>query len=556
MRLAIVALLLCVAGVAHADPTLSGTVYDRATGEPLIGATVVAGQLAEITDDLGRFVLATTGTAPVVVTVYYGEGVSTSTLTPGVPMTIPIDVGHVDDIGCVFTVPLYVTERPALGRTIRDVVAARAGTIDDLIALVPETAAQVRIEGGRRLPGAPAMSLAFLDGAVLATANDGDRVVSTAGRIDIDATAGSNQTDGQARAAIGTAGEELAGVIGGAIARDRAWYALGGDLRVAGDEVTGQGYARVDLATDDEHQGRVIALATAPGWPAADAAPAIARATSSTSRPRWADLWVDAAYRARLDDGKLDVDAGATAEALAIDGGELTRHAARAAITQRRRWLGYQSWRAEAELGAGAGPDGGRRDVHLMLGDSWMPREDLTIAVGITAERRRVGERSIGAALPHAAVVWDPTDEGTAGLFVDVSRRADLDAAAPAVWTEVTAGAEGEVHARREVLVGAAVRRRGEVDELAGWLTWPGIGLRVSGSHPIDDAGAPRARVELTRDWQVCIGALYAAAGAALDGDAASGGAVVGLRHGDLALAVDGWAGEQRIARGSIAYRW
>ena len=55
--LAAVTLLMMTAATAMAD-TVKGVVKDKTTGEPLIGATVVAGDKGVTTDMDGRFTLA------------------------------------------------------------------------------------------------------------------------------------------------------------------------------------------------------------------------------------------------------------------------------------------------------------------------------------------------------------------------------------------------------------------------------------------------------------------------------------------------------------------
>jgi hypothetical protein len=400
-------------------------------------------------------------------------------------------------IGCVLYLPTLGDHiGPALGLRVAhdELVVGRSGTIDDLIARVPAVAGvalEERIGGGLRLPGAPALSRIFADEVRIG--------LLPHAQVDVEPVAGGNQRSTTLAATFlhdGDPGGSVAGLLRGPIARDHAWYALGADLRPG----TRQLYGRVDAAVTPDHQGRVIALATEAGWPAATPS------SSTVAIPRElgpggddADVWLDARWRSRFDHGRFEVEVGATTETMVVAGERIDRRAARLGAVRRVRAFGPHELAASLEATAD--------DVRVDLIDRW----DLRPSVRLETALRIDDEVE-----PRAALTWDPTGEGGGAYFVDV---------AP---DRLTTGGQHEVTAK--LLLGGAWRRV-VTDDVAeetvhGWALYrgwdPGLVLRAAVSRPLVEGAPITGHLDASYRLPVCIGDLIAAAGAArADGETA-----------------------------------
>lgn len=557
MRFIAWSLVLCSAATGTAAgqevPPLRGTVVDRDTGAPVVGATVVIAGQAAITDEQGAYVIAAPATATV--SVYYADVVVERPWVPAIPIDTT-DYG----IGCYVPIdPAPIDHAsPALGvRVERDhLVVARGGTVDDLLAMVPAIAGlrrEERIGGGLRLPGAPALSLVFADEVAIRGRGDDKAVVSSGGQVDVEPLAGGNQRETMLRASFlhdGDAGGAIAALVRGPIDKDTAWYALGADLRPG----TGQLYGRVDVAASPDHQGRVIAVGTATGWPAATPS------SSTIAVPRLlgdmdgrvGDLWLDALWRSKLDDARLELEAGATTETLFVAGARVTRHAARIGATRRFRARGHHQLRATAEATAD--------DLRVDLSDRWNLYPSLTLDAGVRAER--TVETTY---LPHASLTWDPTAEGRSQYFVDLARR-HLDPDRAAIATELTAGGQNQVG---EKLVLGGAWRRAETDGIArdavhGWALYrpwdPGLVVRAAVSGPLVADAPVTSHLEASYRLTVCIGDLIAAAGAAHVDRSTNGTFAFGWQAGDFArgleVVIAGHTGDDPAFQLTAARAW
>ena len=420
--------------------------------------------------------------------------------------------GSVESIGCYFPMAPTVMERawPALGVTVEreDLTIGRSGTVADLLAMVPAVAGvplEERLDGGLRLPGSPALSRVFAEEVVIG--------LLPHPQVDVAPLSGQNERETTLAATFlhdGDAGGGLAALLRGPIAKDHAWYAVGADLR--GD--TGQVYGRLDAAATPDHQFRMIALATAPGWPAA------APSASTVAVPRLiggggedgrlGDVWLDARWRSRLDDHRLELEAGATTQTLVVDGERITRHAARAGVVRRLRLRGSHELRAAVEATQHEG------DVRVDLIDAWNLTPSVQLDVAVRVEDRE--------AAPRAALTWDPSAEGRSRYFVDLRPGA------------LTAGGQNQIG--EKLVLGGAWRRTAEEaaaeDTVHGWALYrpwdPGLGARAAISGPLVKGAPVTAHVEASYRLTVCIGDLVAAAGVAHADDSTRGTFAFGMQ--------------------------
>lgn len=566
---------------APAGPTVRGVVVDAETGEPVAGATVVAtterDTAAAITDERGGYELVVPPAARQL-DVYYGEAAASAPLALGAvaaagPVEVPpvrIDTAPLI-IACYFGDPrtARTLTAPSLGATLRraEVALARTFTTLDVATLAPWRAPDgavtaVRLDGARRLGGAPPLSLAFVADATTRTRWSDDGHVVGARELDVTSAAGGNAAArwlrlGAIRDADATA--ELATLWRGPLARDRAWYAAGADLRGGRDGVASQLYGRLDAAPRLDDQLAAVAVVSTRGWPGpddGDAAPglaapglaargdAVARVVAP-SRARLVDAWLDASWRGRRDAGRWQLDAGATLERLRPPGERIAteRAAARAAIVRRERAGGDHTLRAGGEVGAGAGPAGAGHDHALWLSDAWQPTASLTVVAGVHAEARVDGPARRAVVAPHATLAWASWDGRRPRLFVDASRRAALDAVAPAdaaPWTEYVAG--GDLEVAETLALGAAWRARGGAgaarQAALGWLGWrptgwlAGTEARAAWELDLGAGGAHALTAQLVhrRDHGALAGWQLAAA-LATDAAGARAGAALGW-HG------------------------
>ena len=527
---------------------LTGIVVDAATGDPLPGATVVvtvgSTTAAEISDEDGAYAIDAPVVGPVTLVVYVGDAVVERAVTipddGGLVVVPAIRVAIADETACWFEAPPSPLERagPALGLDLRarEILGAPSDTVADVLARARAAGAEARVDGALRLPGAPALSLALIDRAVVST-----RTVPAAATLDVDPIGAGREAI--ARAAGGTDGAGLALATGGELGEDGG-FALGADLRAPrGGRVTGQVLAGVEQRFAGGHDVRALAIATGAGWPGTPAGPVVDEplaAARVAGEPRGVvDRWADLAWRRRGD--RVALDAGVTAHAL----GPVTRVGGRAGA--RARVGDAHEVTASLEGGRSAA----QRDARATLADAWRLTASTTLRLGVAADHRDGSTRL----LPHATLAWDPTGEGRAAYAIDLSRRLEGD--------DLTGVGQHQLGDRavvggawRRVVAGGAAR-----DDVRGWLLWQlgaHTAAELAAGAPLDGVGAVDGRAALVHRRTVCIGELVGAIAADRAGAATTGAALLGWRNPHLGLDVtlEAHGGATRAARASLAYRW
>jgi hypothetical protein len=488
MLRAIVVLMGVGAGVAAADPVkLHGTLVEKASNQPMVGATIVAplagGENVVISDDNGAFDIAV---APptTTLTIYYGDTTAEHVIVVA-PGATEIDAGTIavavvarvvdDPFVCSCELPMIDVDT-ALETTISAPwPASRARDATSIAALAAAAPGQqtTRLDGNRRLGGAPGIALGLLQEVDVYTMRGADSLDQASDGIALATPSGANDSRGAARIALGTDGAELEAGAGGPIVVDHAWWWAGA---VRGPDAE-QELARVDYSASWGEQGDVVALH--------QSAPATItpRALGSIDTT---DDYGAVAWMSKLDDAKLQLQGGASGERL-DDGAITTRGAAHASIVRRQKLAGYHQLRASGEVGGGHAGGVSHRDASASLGDDWQVRPNITIDAGARCDERWFGRAHAEVWQPHATLGYDWTDEGSSQVFVAADRASLLDIGAIGGWLtaprsrdDVLAGVTYEVAESWVVTVAA------RTSELAG--TWRS-GADVAVDH--------RGRIEL-----------------------------------------------------------
>lgn len=480
-----------IGGQAHADgeleppcpapppavvvTTIGGIVRDAATNEPIAGATVIVTQGEHIdtaiTDEPGTFTIPVApGTYDVAV--YVGDQTWTQhvEVAAGQQVTLVAELrqGYDDPIGCYFGPPpiRYVAE-PIYGLDVTRAwtPVARDRTARAWIEPVADAdpdRAITTLGGGHRLAGGLGVPLAFVEEVAVRTRRAPASIATgTGGGAAIALIAGANDTHGEARAIAGSDREGTGeAVVRGPIVTDKAWFATGLVAHAGRDgRIDGDALARFDVAPSADHQLAIAGLAQA-------------RAAGGR------DDWADAAWTSKLDDHRLELHAGATAEELVVPAdaiartiggaaGSISRVGGRASIEYRLRAAGYHHLEAGTELGGGTTGATRHADAVVFAGDSWDLEPNLKLEAAVRGELRRFGDARASVTAPRVAAEWDPTKEGRAGVFVAYERTSRLDDGALGAWRdaprfhdEVSAGADYEPLHHDWIVVGAAARVR------------------------------------------------------------------------------------------------
>jgi hypothetical protein len=571
---------------ADPDPTaVTGTVVDRISGETLSGATVVVSigdrHVTAITDDHGRYQVDVAGAGPARVRVYYGDAAVERPIVLG-DRALEVPPIHVDTSAIATGwaldtfAPLIEQLDPPAGARVDgdDSIVTRTATVAGLRTPLPIRAVELRLDGAPRLRGAPALSLMFVDDATVRVHGDGHGAGE--GVLAVAPILGRNDRTTQVRGAAGLDGGargEIAALVSGPVRRDRAWWVAGVDLRDGGGGGSGQAVGGVTYAASVDHQLRVLGVVTRGAWPGVPTGGApLTAARRVDEPPPLADDWADATWRSRLEDARTTVEIGATGHALTDAAGRRHRAGLRAALTRRARLAGYHRTEAGVEAGTGAAADGATRDLRVHVGDAWTVSPSVEVRAGVVSDRRIVGDHDRVAILPHAALSWDPGGDGRGRWFVELSRRADREAApadAAAPWTELLAG--GQRQLGDDLALGGAWRRRGDLarrDDVAAWAVWRagtrGPTVRASAGTRVDADPRLRGDVQLGHAMTVCIGELFAAAGATRDPEAAigdvTGSFVAGWRtqgrDPGYEVVLDAHAGDGGAVRLAATARW
>ncbi|HEV7557845.1 MAG TPA: hypothetical protein VGO00_20405 [Kofleriaceae bacterium] len=486
----VVLVVLFVCSVASAAPKakLHAHLVDAKTGEPLVGATIVAplavGENVEITDENGMVMIAVEpGTTTL--TIYYNNDTQHVVVAAGGKDFV--EVGKIalevkpPPPCCVFdggpSAPMIDFDSSLVTIVERPWPVSRTRDSSAVVALSAGAPARQTtwLDGDRRLAGAPAVSLGLLEEVEVFSMRGATNLDHASDGISVATRSGSNDNKGAARIALGTEGTELEAGVGGPIVADSAWWWAGAVLGPDGQ----QELARVTYAATPDEQGSVVALHQS--LPAT-IAPGERAIVMGDER----DDWASAEWVAKLDEGRLDLIGGASGERL-DDGSETTRGAVHARIHDRFKAEGYHNVRLFGELGEGTAASIGHRDASASGGDDWMIFPELTIEAGVRWDERWFGSAHADVWQPHATIGYDWTKEGRAQAFVTADRASLLDAGLIGNWLttprwrdDVATGASYEV--KDDWMITAAVRTR----ELAG--------VRRTG---LDGALDHRGRIEL-----------------------------------------------------------
>ncbi|HEU0033883.1 MAG TPA: carboxypeptidase-like regulatory domain-containing protein [Kofleriaceae bacterium] len=494
---------------------LTGHVRSKQTGEAAIGATVVAtspalsGEEVVISDENGAYSLdVPPGTYQVLiyylattVEVAHDLAVTRDTVLPDVILDESIQ-----ETGCTFwegTWPEQSSE-PRFGfgtgwSSLMPVARDRThrAWIAPAAAANPLTAVAI-LEDAVRLAGAPGVPIAFLSDSSTYTMRAPIWLPhGTGGTAQLGVVSGSNQVKVEARTIGGydrDAGSSARAqlVAGGPIVHDHAWLAAGllaarkPDAHYATD-----GLLRLDVMPTIEHQLSLMGIGH------------IDHGDSSS------DVWSRAAYTAKLDDGKLVLQAHVVGERLEAPAAvalgstpvsSLTdRLGAQGRATLRRKAHGYHQLEALVQGGTGHRDLVEHRDASAALGDDWQIEPNVTLVAGVRCELRRFGDAQVSVIAPRASISWDPTKEGRADVFVAYDRIPHLDGA-PGAWLtnprsplahdEVATGfAWNPNWGEQPMMFGLAARARSEAldpdgERLGGeaFLRFEGRRTRIHGS--------------------------------------------------------------------------
>lgn len=433
--------------------TLRGVIVDADTLEPTAGATVVASgdrtkEEVGITDETGHFQLD--AQAPVsTLTIYIDDTTIERKLFLN-PAVEDVDLGKITIL--VKHVPCCVDEFP--GAPMIDLDHAFQVTFDrrwptlrsrDTSSLLPVIASAratltTSFDGGRRLAGAPGISLALIDEMTVYPMRAATSLEEASDGITIDPRHGTSESKGDARLAYSNDGTHVEAAAGGPILRDHLWWFAGGDVSSSGH----QELARVDVAPTSNDHGHVLAM----------------HQQLSPPELRVADDFADAQWESKFDDGKYQLTAGLTGERLDDDSATdaiTTRGSAYLRLHKRGKLLGYHHIVAGAEVGGGRLGDAAHEDTSGHLGDAYQLQPNITVDAGVRWDERWFAGSHATVWQPHLTLGYDWTNEARADVFVAVARASLLDANGIGGWRMLP-------HARNDVAVGL----RYEVIE--GWL--------------------------------------------------------------------------------------
>jgi hypothetical protein len=488
-------LFVCtLSGVALAEPNvapvrLHANLVEKATREPMIGATVVAplpvGENVEITDENG-FVSIAVPAGTTTLTVYYDNNtfervvIASPDATDLDAGTLAFDVVASKSSCCAcdfgYSPPMIDYDSSLVTTISRPWPVARTRDSTSVVALAASAPPRQTswLDGDRRLAGSPGVSLALLQEITVHTMRGASNLDQASDGISLASRSGTNDNKGAARIAFGTDGTGLEAGAGGPIVVDSAWWWAGAVLGPEGQ----QELARVDYAATPDEQGQISGLHQSEPV----AIPAGARAITGDVR----DDWASAEWVAKLDEGRWRLAGGASGERL-DDGTVTTRGAVHARVDRHEKIAGYHTLRAYGELGEGTTGTVDHHDTSASAGDAWMIIPNITVDAGVRWDERWFGPARADIWQPHASLGYDWTKEGRSQIFVNADRASLLDAGPLGGWItaprwrdDVATGASYEIV--DDWMITAAVR----TSELAG--------ARRNG---IDGALDHRGRIEL-----------------------------------------------------------
>ncbi len=493
--------------------TLGGVVRDRTTEELLAGATVILtiGDHTEaaITDETGTFSFPVEP-ATYDLTVYFADSTWEQRkieVARGQQIVVVAKLDSTERVtGCYFGPPPVTTEAmPHYGRDItRDwAPIARDRTDRAWIAPIegadPERAVTT-VGGAHRLAGGLGVPLLFVENVETRTLRaEAHQAMGTGGAAEVSLVSGSNESHAAARGSIDVDGSGRGEAIaGGSIVHDHAWW-IGGLVAHANRDgrLDGDALLRLDLAVTPEHQLAVAAI-------------------GQTHTDGTRDDWADAAWTSKLDDYRLELHAGATAERLVLPAltfarsigatGEIDRVAGRTSVIYRARAAGYHHLEAGTELGTGTVGLVRHADAVAYAGDQWDVKPNVTLEAAVRGELRRFGGAQTRVTAPRAAIEWDPTEEGRGGISIAYERVPHLDDGPLGAWRgqpryhdELALGAHYEPAHHDWIVVGAATRMRwlagAERTGFDGWARIRGERLSLqAGATSLDRVATVMAR--------------------------------------------------------------
>ena len=520
--------LACLVGVAAADPVeIHGKLFDRATHEPLVGATLITplpgGNVdAQISNETGDFAVEVPAAATVTITIYYADvtiehvvaipscvtDVDLGTMELDIPLQEPCCV-------CDFGPPPMIDVDTALSSIVSTTTPLRTRDVTSLMPLAASAPSRraTWLDGERRI--GPGVALGLLDEVAIYTTRGAPELDQASDGVALATKTGSNENRGAARIALDRDGSALEAGAGGPIVKDSAWWWAGAVLGPSG----AQQLAKINVVATPEEQGDVVALhqtvalVPPPG--------AVAFATQAT------DDWGAAKWLAKFDDNKLQITGGASGERL-DEGIVTTRGAIDAHVVERAKVFGYHELRASGELGAGTAGVVEHRDASASAGDVWTLLPNMTIDAGVRWDERWFGTARAEVWQPHATIGYDWSKEGRSQAFVSADRASLLDVGAIGGWL-------GAPRFRDDVIAGAAY------EVIDDWLTT--VAVRSSGGRTgVDGALDHRGWLELhvtassiERAVAGYASVRHCAFRAGLDGRWAPAGDLYGSQAGALA---------------------
>ena len=465
----LVVLSLLVAPPAASAGTLRGTITDGTTGEPAIGATVVASSdaddgLAEqvqITDEQGAYAMTIPG-GTYALTVYYDAATASRAavevhdgdVESVEHVTIDTSTATVSEVIELSGVDTYATDRYQGGYVVvLPAISTRSAFfdgkpatwrlteadqppvwwrrdhrgVDALDARLDPPRTSTSLDRALRLPGSPAIAAELIGAQQAWSSHAPIELAGGAGGVDALALIhGDSDRTASARVALGRA-SRFAARLGGDVDDELRW-ATAVVLDQTATGLATQAMVRLDAAWDDNVS---TSLSTVLGDSPDDAE----------------DGWIQTRTTAQSDDRQRAVELGLVVQRLvqpaastrrAIDAlvapREVSRLGGRLALYQNGTWRGRHETVLGGEVGGGRADAASHRDVRVFASDTWRPTSTVAIDAGVRWDRRVVGATAVELLSPRASVAWDSSGRGVANLFAGVERVGQLDERSLGAW--------------------------------------------------------------------------------------------------------------------------
>jgi hypothetical protein len=440
--------------------TISGYVLDKATGEPLIGATIVVtspalqGTHAEITGDQGHYRIGGLPVGTYTVTAYYADAtvrrVHVRVESSGTGFaSFAIDTSN-QWTGCVFSCGPSWAQLADGEWTIG---TTRRQSESDIL---PTFGARSRLQPtivGHRLLGGAAIPRRAIDEHT--TTRFGTAAVDApASRLlDVTLIGGSNELHGDV-GIRGAGGSVTASAqMRGPIEKDHGWLALASEQRIERDVLRSRAIGQGNYALSPEHQLGVVA-----GLGVTTARTTVDKAAKRGARDAG---FAVASWLSRFDNNKTEVRASSSWSGTAVDAlaERSERLSARGDITKRFRAGGAHQARLSVGTERTRHWQPGDRDTidnhWLAVEDSWQWVPQLNLYAGTRIEQSDGAKQS----LPRVGFSWDPFREAGTRVFGHVGRYRSADT--PRDQTRMATLGVEHMLLERELSVGSALLMHG-----------------------------------------------------------------------------------------------